>query len=84
MDTGAKKGVLLIIGIVAICATIIVSILVIALWEYRVVVGMSLLIVLLLGAFSGCVVALRGNTPTQTVILKQEGQRSYEQPPSQW
>lgn len=40
---GAKKFVLLIIGTVAICLTVLYAFMFIALWQYRTFVGLSLL-----------------------------------------
>jgi hypothetical protein len=40
---GAKKFVLLIVGTVAVCLTVLYSFLFIALWDYRQFVGLSLL-----------------------------------------
>jgi membrane protein implicated in regulation of membrane protease activity len=48
---GAKKFVLLIVGTVAICLTVLYSFLFIALWDYRQFVAMSLFAVLLIGAW---------------------------------
>jgi membrane protein implicated in regulation of membrane protease activity len=48
---GAKKFVLLIVGTVAICLTVLYSFLFIALWDYRQFVALSLFAVLLIGAW---------------------------------
>jgi hypothetical protein len=48
---GAHKFVLLVVGLVVVCLTILYSILFIALWEYRQLVGLSLFAVLLIGAW---------------------------------
>ncbi len=75
---GEKKFVLLVVGIVVVCITFLFSLLFIALWQYKVIVGISLLVILVAGTFSMCVVALRSNTPPHlpepqyTPMLKQE------------
>lgn len=75
---GKIKFVLLTISIMMLCITILFALLFIALWQYKVIVGISLLVILIAGTFSGCVVVLRGNTPPQLPetqyppILKQE------------
>lgn len=48
---GAQKFVLLIIGTVAVCLTVLYSFLFIALWQYRTFVGLSLFAVLLIAAW---------------------------------
>ncbi len=48
---GAKKFVLLIVGTVAICLTVLYSFLFIALWDYRQFVGLSLLGVVFVAAW---------------------------------
>jgi membrane protein implicated in regulation of membrane protease activity len=48
---GAKKFVLLIVGTVAVCLTVLYSFLFIALWDYRQFVALSLFAVLLIGAW---------------------------------
>ena len=60
MDSGERKFVLLALCLVSICLTILYSFLFIALWQFRLIVGASLLVILLSGTFSLCVVALRG------------------------
>ena len=62
---GKIKFVLLTISIMMLCITILFALLFIALWQYKVIVGISLLVILIAGTFSGCVVVLRGNTPPQ-------------------
>jgi hypothetical protein len=59
---GEKKFVLVSIMLVILCVTILFSLLFIALWQYKIIVGVSLLVILLAGTFSLCVAALRGNT----------------------
>jgi hypothetical protein len=83
---GKIKFVLLTITLVTVCITVLFSLLFIALWQYKVIVGISLLVILIAGTFSGCVVALRGNTHAQLPqqqyppVLKQERiQSPYDQ-----
>ena len=83
---GKIKVILLTIILVTVCITILFSLLFIALWQYRVIVGVSLLVILLCGVFSVCVVVVRGNTFAQfpqssyPPVLKQERiSSSYDQ-----
>jgi membrane protein implicated in regulation of membrane protease activity len=48
---GAKKFVLLIVGTIAVCLTVLYSFLFIALWDYRQFVGLSLLGVVFVAAW---------------------------------
>lgn len=77
MDTGEKKAVLVSIMVVALCITAITALLFFALWQYRVIVGICVLLVFLLAAFAGCVVVLRSHHRPISV-LKQERVRVYE------
>jgi hypothetical protein len=58
---GEKKLVIVTVGLVALCITVLYSFLFIALWDYRQFVGLSLLAVILLAAM----VFLRGRLTEQ-------------------
>lgn len=58
---GEKKFVLVVIGLIAFCVTVLYSFMFIALWQYRGLVGISLFGVLLLAAW----VYLRGRLNEQ-------------------
>ncbi len=58
---GEKKFVLVIVGLTAICITVLYGFLFVALWEYRQLVGLSLLVVITLTVW----VFLRGRLTEQ-------------------
>jgi membrane protein implicated in regulation of membrane protease activity len=58
---GEKKFVLVMVGLTAICITVLCSFLFIALWDYRQLVGLSLLVVIILVVW----VFLRGRLTEQ-------------------
>ncbi len=58
---GEKKLVIVVVGLVALCITVLYSFLLIALWEYRQFVGLSLLAVILLAVL----IFLRGRLTEQ-------------------
>ncbi len=80
MERGEKKGVLVCVTISMLCITILFSFLLITLWDYKLWVGISLLLVLLIGAFSLSVVVVRGRSPYQIVQVKQESSTPYNHP----
>jgi hypothetical protein len=67
MERGERKYVLLAVCIVVVCVTILFSFLFVALWQFKLLVGISLLVILLSGTFSLCVVALRGSSRPQSL-----------------
>lgn len=75
---GKIKFVLVTTTTILLCLTILFSLLLIALWQYKLIVGISLLTILLGGACTVCIVALRSNTPehlpqpSHLPLLKQE------------
>ena len=85
---GYIKFILLCVTITTVCLTILFTILFIALWQFKIIVGASLLVILLAGSFTVCVVSLRGNTHSQltrTQYLPQPKQdklfSAYDQQP---
>ncbi len=81
MNAGAMKFILLCVSGTTLCVTILFSFLFLALWEYKLWVGISLLVILLVSAFSLCVVALRASTPRHIPPLKQERLTTYDNQP---
>jgi len=84
---GERKFVLLAVSLVILCITILYCLLFFVLWQYRILVAVSLLIVVLAGTFSVCIVAIRG-TPNRQLYhsyppLKQDSQQ-YSQPSYSW
>ena len=80
MEAGERKYVLLAVCIVVACMTILFSFLFVALWQFKLVVGVSLLVILLSGTFCLCVVALRGSTqkqPLQSAYLPVKQETGY-------
>jgi len=65
MEAGERKYVLMAVCIVVVCLTVLYLLLFVALWQFKLVVGGSLLVILLCGTFCLCVVALRGTTHQQ-------------------
>ena len=63
MQSGELKFWLGVVAALACSLAVFAVLLFVALWQYRVIVGACLLLVLVLGAFSGCVVVVRGHTP---------------------
>jgi hypothetical protein len=81
MDAGERKYVLLAACIVGVCVTILFSFLFVALWQFKLLVGVCLLVILLSGTFSLCVVALRGSTqkqPLQSAFLPLKQETGYD------
>jgi hypothetical protein len=83
---GKIKFALVTVTLIMLCLTILFSLLFVALWQYKIIVGISLLVILLAGTFSVCVVAVRGNPPHQLPqpqyqpLLKDErGSQLYDQ-----
>jgi membrane protein implicated in regulation of membrane protease activity len=72
---GEKKLIIVAVGLVAFCTTVLYSFLFIALWEYRQFVGLSLLAVILLAV----VVFLRGRLTEQE--LRVVRYRHHEETP---
>jgi hypothetical protein len=86
---GERKFVLLAVSLVILCITILYCLLFFVLWQYRILVAVSLLIVVLAGTFSVCIVAIRG-TPNRQLQhysyppLKPDSQTNYSQPSYSW
>jgi hypothetical protein len=78
MERGERKGVLVCVTISMLCITILFSFLLISLWDYKLWVGISLLVILLIGTFSLSIVIVRGNTSHQIVQIKQERSTPYD------
>jgi len=80
---GEKKVVLVSITLMILCVTILFSFLFIALWQYKVIVGVTLLVMLLTGSLSACIATIRSSTPTQVqhpgyAHVKQESAQTYD------
>jgi hypothetical protein len=80
MERGERKGVLVCVTISILCITILFTFLLVTLWDYKLWVGISLLLVLLIGAFSLSVVVVRGHSSYQIVQVKHERSTPYDLP----
>jgi hypothetical protein len=78
MERGEQKAVLVCVTVSIICITILFSFLLITLWDYKIWVGISLLLILLIGTFCVSIVIVRGHRPDQVAQTKQERYMTYD------
>jgi hypothetical protein len=76
---GAQKFTLLVVAVIVVCLTIVTGLLLFTLWPYRVYVGASLLLVILLWVVVKVVVDARGKLNEQ--VLRTMRYRHHEETP---